>query len=168
MSDIVQLADFETGLYEINYNTYQENNLQWYIDKYEKHYLLLLLGADEYASFIADLSGGVPVTAKFEDIFNSFQEKINDELVISDGMKEMVQGFIYFHYVRDTNTRQTTVGVKRKKGENSTDISLTTAYIQKRFNDSVGTYHAIYKYMQENRVDYEDAYTQELEYSLFV
>ena len=169
MSQIVQLSDFETGLYEINFNSFQEKNLQWYIDKYEKHYLLLLLGIDEYDNFINDLVSGVPQTAKYITIFDPLEFYTNDEVLkLSSGIKEMLLGFIYFHYVRDTNNVQTTVGAKRKRGENSDNISLKTLNIQKRYNDSVETYMNIGYYMDINDSTYSGVITQPLDYSLAV
>ena len=69
---IVVNTDFK-GEYNVSKNCYDQ--LDTYIEKYEKKYLTKLLGAELYALFIADLTvtdPQVPQTQRFLDIFNDF------------------------------------------------------------------------------------------------
>ena len=66
---IVVKSDF-TGEYLIAQDQY--SNIDSYIVKYEKKYLTMLLGADLYKLFIADLtptSPQVPQNQRFIDLF---------------------------------------------------------------------------------------------------
>lgn len=166
MANILSISDFESGLNKVNYNSYQSSNLQWYIDKYERHYLLVLLGVDLYDLFIADLSGGVPTSAIYTSIFEPIQVQIDDDNLVNRGMKEMLTGFIYFHYVRDNMTLQATTGSKKVEGDNTRNITAISANIGLRFNDSVDDYHVIQEYIERNDSDYPDYNGQKLDYSL--
>lgn len=168
MADILNISDFDQGKSKIAYNTYQQSDLQEYIDRYEKQYLIELLGVVEYKALIADLVNGVPVTQKFIDIFNPIAEEIHDENVNTRGIKEMLEGFIFFHYVRDNMVTQTTGGSKRTESDNSQNISWTSALIQSRFNDSVDDYRGIQYYIENNDVDYPDFNGKHMGYSLHI
>lgn len=166
MANILTLADFETGKSKVNYNTYQESDFEAYIDRYEREYLIELLGVTEYNSFIADLTGGVPTSSQYLTIFNPLATEINDMNIVTDGIKEMLKGFVYFHWVRDNMTEQTTVGSKRTQSENSENISGTSAMIQSRFNDSVEDFLSIQYYIEQNESDYPDYNGKQIGYAL--
>lgn len=166
MANIINISDFDTGKSKINYNTYQQSDLEAYIDRYEREYLIDLLGVTTYNAFIADLSGGVPVSANFLAIFNPIADEINDMNVATRGMKEMLKGFIYFHWVRDNMVQQTTVGSKQTQSENAANISGTSALIQARFNDSVDDYLSIQYFIENNEDDYPDYNGKQIGYSL--
>lgn len=168
MADILNISDFDEGKSKIPYNTYEQPDLQAYIDRYEKQYLIELLGVVEYNAFISDLSSGVPVTPKFLIIFNPLAEEINTENITTNGIKEMLKGFIYFHYMRDNMVTPTTGGAKRTESDNSNNISNTSALIQARFNDSVDDYRGIQYYIENNDVDYPDFNGKHMGYSLHI
>lgn len=168
MADILNITDFDSGKTEIAYNTYQQADLQYYIDRYEREYLIDLLGVVEYNAFIADLVGGVPTSAKFLTIYNPLAEEINDHNITTYGMKVMLQGFVYFHYVRDNMVGQTTGGSKRTESDNSTNITATSALIQARFNDSVEDFRSIQFYIENNEDDYPDFNGKNMGYSLHI
>lgn len=154
MAEIINIADFETGIFKIPTSTYQENDLQSYIDRYEKRYLTELLGVNLYDLFVADLVAGVPVTAEYVKIFNPISEEVNGCDIFSEGMKFTICGLIYFHYVRDNITRLTTGGAKRTTSDNSENIQALSANIGMRWNESVESYRAIQRYIHENLSDY--------------
>ena len=167
MSLVVKISDFDSGINAVSYNGYQSSDFQWYIDKYEKHYLSVLLGVDLYNLFIADLDGnGVPQTPIYQAIYNEINEQINNEILVNRGMKEMLKGFIYFHYVRDNATKQTTTGNKIIEGDSSMAITALSANINLQFNDSIDDYRVIQHYINENEVDYPDFLGQNLGYNL--
>lgn len=168
MANILSITDFEEGKNKIAYNTYSQGDLQSYIDTYEKHYLIELLGVKLYDDFIADLSGNVPQSAKFLSIYNPIAEEIDDCNVTTRGMKKMLEGFLYFHYVRDNMTKQTNTGSKSVKGDNTTNVSATSALIQSRFNDSVDDAQNIQFYIEKNDSDYTKYNGVKIGYSLHI
>ena len=108
MSSIIQIADFKDTEYQLpeqKYGTYQN-----YLDKYEKYFLVHLLGADLYALFIADLVAGVPQTARFLDIYNPFEIDDGGCVRYSEGMKSAVMQYVYFYAVRDLSVKKTNTG----------------------------------------------------------
>jgi hypothetical protein len=162
MGLIVSNTDF-TGKYELSLTQYNTATIDAYITKYEKKYLLQLLGADLYALFVADLSGGVPVTAIYLDIFNAFDIDINNRIESSNGIKEMLIGFIYYEYVRDRVQNQTPIGSAKPKNENSAVLELTHVVVS-RFNDSVVSYKAIQSYICDNSASYTEYNGQPIKY----
>lgn len=168
MADILNISDFEEGKNKIPYNTYQQGDLQVYIDRYEKQYLIELLGVVEYNALVNDLVNGVPVTTKFLNIFNPIAEEINKKNVTTNGIKEMLKGFVYFHYMRDNMATPTTGGSKRTKSDNSTNISYTSSLVHSRFNDSIDDSRGIQSYIENNDNDYPDYNGTEIGYSLHI
>ena len=166
MSNIIQISDFDEGRFEISYNSFQEADLQSFIDLNEVEYLANLLGAELYDLFIADLSAGVPQTQRFIDIYEAFLLQDECDLCQSRGMKEMLKSFIYFHYVRDTYTRQTTNGVKQTTGENSVSLETVAHDFTSKYNKGVDTYRCIQKKICENLDDYPEYKGIKLDYIL--
>jgi hypothetical protein len=76
-------------------------------------------------------------------------------LIISKGMKDMLLGFIYFEYMKDSITQTTPIGVVKQSTENSTPISAHTP-IYLRYNESVKTYRAIQDYIMQTLGTYPD------------
>lgn len=143
MSNIIQISNFGSGRNSIAVNTYQEATLQDYIDKWERNYLLELLGGELYDLFIADLVGGIPQTARFVAIYDEFYETIYGEQMNSEGMIEMLKGLIYFEYVRDGFNTQMTTGIKKSKGENTDFVNMQGHDLYTRFNNAGETFEAI-------------------------
>lgn len=140
--------NFGKGKYELHKGMYEQDKINAYIDKYEKLYLIQLLGAELYNEFVNDLVAGVPQTQKFIDIFNSFEVDRNGcELIISEGMVEMIRGFIYFEYLKDQINQVWVAGNVKPKGENSENISTLNQQIYTRYNGSMNTYRAIQQYI---------------------
>jgi hypothetical protein len=161
---IVQTNDFVS---EYKVSTSRFTDLDKYITKYEKYYLLRLLGADTYALFIADLTiptPQVPQTQRFIDIFNPFNTipSLTPSLYISEGIKKMLVMFIYFHYVRDSSNYNTISGQVINNNENSTNIS-TGFNIVDAYNTAVDTYINIQEYLQQDTTtypEYQDSYSE--------
>jgi len=153
---IVSLNDFSTGKYEVHRGMYTDPGLQDYIDKYEKKYLVQLLGADLYGEFMADinLGGGIPTEQRFTDIFDPFEIDYNLEIIYSEGMKEMLIGFIYFEYVKDLTNQITSIGNVVPKGENSENPKTLYSMMYNRYNEACKTYKSVQKRICVNRSDY--------------
>jgi len=166
MGLFVTINDF-TGKFALSTGMYANTNIQSYIDRYEDIYLTELLGVKLYNLFIADLVSNVPVTAKYTKIFNAFKEELDIRLIISKGMKDMLVGFIYFEYMKDSVTQTTPIGVVKQSTENSTPISAHTP-IYLRYNESVKNYRAIQDYIMQNLSTYPlfRGYTKQYAYWL--
>lgn len=146
---ILQISDFANGKYVIPVNPMQDTDLQTYINDVEKTYLLQMFGKELYDLFIADLTGSpsVPQSARFIKIFNAFDDQTNDVLTSSDGMKEMLKGFVYYIYLRDLVNRASTTGLKKVMSENSTNVNPNWYDLNRRYNEAVQTYNVIQNYM---------------------
>lgn len=146
---ILSISDFSNGRYKIPTNPKQDTGLQMYIDQIEEYYLPLLFGVDLYTLFIADLAlpvVGEPTATRFVKIFNAFLDQ-TDDLTISDGIKEMLKGFVYYTALRDRNTTVTNDGFVRTLGENSETVTAVRHDLNKSYNEAVETYMVIQNYM---------------------
>lgn len=151
----VAVSDF-TGKFELHTGMYDQDKIQAYIDKYEKRYLVELLGKDLYDEFIADLVGGVPQDPRFLTIFEPLEEDYNWTIIYSDGMVEMLKGFIYFEYAKDLINQMTPMGNVLPQGENSTLNSTLYTMMYTRYNDACKTYKAIQEYITQHSGDYAE------------
>lgn len=154
MANIITSDDF-VGEYVIPKNCFSE--LQRYIDKYEDHYLVRLLGAELYNLFIADLTNGVPSTQRFLDIFNSFKIDDHNCLRISEGIKQMLVQFIYFHIVRDLGVKKSIGGVTVFENEVSSQSMYSGFNIVESFNEGVDNWLQIQWFICDN----DDLYPEE-------
>jgi hypothetical protein len=155
------------GKYALNLNQYNIDKIDSYIEKYEKYYLSNMLGAELYALFIADLDvNNVPQITIYENIFNSFIRDYNSTVSTSNGIKEMLLGFIFYHITSDMVVNQTSIGGTKAKNENST-VMGKNASITTRFNEAVDTYKAIQCYILDNSVDYPTFNGQPIKYEYF-
>lgn len=155
MATILTIADFENGRYKIPVNQSQETDLNEKIKFVEDNYLVYLLGVELYDLFIADLAlpvAGEPTDPRFIKIFNSFNYQADDcdLIVLSEGVKEMLKGFVYYLYTRGITSRITTVGIKQTDSENSSNKTAIVHDITSRYNDSIKTYQAIQYYICNN------------------
>ena len=151
---IINISDF-TGKYEIHSGLYDQSKLQDYIDIYERRYLIELFGASLYNEFISDLDPfNVPQSPNFVTIFNPFEMDSNillpNQIVISEGIKQMLKGFIYFEYLKDTTNQTTPNGLVIPSNENSTTATTLYSMMYTRYNEAVRTYRAIQYYIITN------------------
>jgi hypothetical protein len=153
----ITIANFGKGKYELHQGIYTAGEIQLYIDRYEKRYLIEMLGADLYNLFVADLVAGVPQSQEYVDIWAPFEKDRNVcQLIISEGMIEMVCGFVYFHYMADKTNQTTVAGNVRPLGENSAVVPGEGSMIFSRYNNSVNTYKAIQQLICDNRNAYRE------------
>lgn len=109
-----------------------QSELEFYIDKYEKVYLISLLGYDLYKAFMDDFSGGTPQTQKYLDLLNGKDYTIdyngNSQTVHWNGLKNsdkesLLAYFVYYWYMRSTTQPNTGTGVIMNANENSEVMS---------------------------------------------
>ena len=161
---IVQTTDF-TGQYKIPKTCYTE--LSTYFAKYEKQYLVRLLGAELYDLFIADLTAGpgqVPQTQRFIDLFDPFQTDEDHCVICSEGIKKMLIQFIYFEYMRESRYGQTVSGAVQVKSSVADVLPFKGWNLERSYNEGVGNYHAIQWYICDNDDVYPEENTQRIEY----
>ena len=155
---ILLTSDFSTGEFKISKDNTVEKDLQVYIDRYEKFYLLRLLGADLYDLFINDLtalpSPQVPQDPIYLAIFDAFS--IDDDLCIriSEGMKEMLIQFVYFHFMRDFSNKKKIGGVYTTDIETGTNLGYNGYNLVEAYNKGVENYNQIQWYICENDTVY--------------
>ena len=154
---IVSVSDFKIGKYELHSGIYDVPRIQAYIDKYEKRYLTELLGADLYSLFVADLvaGSGTPLEPRFSVIFNPLSIDWSGRIIYSDGIKEMLKGFIYYEYTKDEIVQMTPVGNVRPVGQNSEVAGSLYTQIYNRYNDGVRSHDSIQMYICKNPEDYD-------------
>lgn len=146
---ILKTSDF-TGFYDISQNKFTKNELEAYILMFEKQYLEEMLGCELAGLLIADLDPitNEPVTQRFIDIWNSFCDdtfRCNCLFYSSAGIKDMLKGFIYFHYVNSQQQKNTIAGNVQAQAETATQLSGNNNQFNAslRYNQGVKTFKAI-------------------------
>jgi hypothetical protein len=162
---IVVNTDFK-GEYNVSKNCYDQ--LDTYIEKYEKKYLRKLLGAELYDLFIADLTvtdPQVPQTQRFLDIFNEFAiDENNYCLIESDGIRKMLTQLIYFHYVRENQVINSATGTVSSAVELGNNASFK-GNIVTAFNEGVENSHSIQWFICDNPTIYPEENIQILRFT---
>jgi len=158
MSNIVQISDFK-GFYLIAQGCYGSEQLQFYIDKYEEYYLCKMLGNELKNSLIADLVDGVPTNPEYLEWFNPFCEEITNsctcevEDLQSVGVKNLLTGFVYYHFISDTIINNTPTGntVYQTDTSDKVDFIANQRDADKRHNDSVGSFKSVCLKLENRR-----------------
>jgi hypothetical protein len=163
MGLLVDNTDFSSGKYKIAQGSFSD--LTSYIDKYESIYLRRLLGVELYNLFENDVDSNTkqPVTQKFIDIFDPISEDDDSEIRISEGMKEMLKGFIYFEYVRSQKFKNTVSGTVVNQPENAKDAQFSNTHIYNIYNEAVLSADTIQWYINENSSVYPEYNGQEFQ-----
>ena len=162
MSNIIQIADFagtQYSLPEQKYISYQN-----YLDKYEKEFLVNLLGAELYDLFISDLVSGVPQTQRFIDIYNAFTVDDNNCIRYSEGMKVATLQYVYFYAVRDLSVKKTNTGVVFNNNEVSTGPFYSGYNIVEAYNEAIKNAKEIQWYICDNDEVYPEENVQLFKY----
>lgn len=151
-------TDF-TGFYAIsNGGANQNDKIEDYIAEYEPDFLRDLLGVELYDLFVADLDPitGLPVTARFLDIYNAIYLDDDSCIRISKGMKEMLKGFVYFNIVRDSDFHNTISGNVKNEFSNASSVTTIQMGLNERYNVAVGYYNTIQWFICENSSVYPE------------
>ena len=161
-SDFIDKYALSTGMYSTA-------KLTSYILKYEEQYLVQLFGASLYNEFIADLNGGVPnvpQSPNFLKVFNPFNvdqaglsgngvlfnstSTLGNGILMSEGILEMLKGFIYWEFSRDLMNQQTPYGNVKQMAENSIVVDSPHSLMWERYNEGQQTYSTIQEYIWLN------------------
>lgn len=156
---ILSPSDF-TGKYELHTGMYVQSKLQNYIDIYEPMYLKQMFGIDLYNQFQSDLLNNVPQSPNFLTVFNPLSEDLGysfytqygfnevNSMIVSQGIKEMLKGFIYFEYAKDLNNQMTPYGNVKPTAENSEVVNTLFSMMYTRYNEAITSYRAIQRYLR--------------------
>lgn len=158
MSDLkITPENFKIGRFCIAVNVHKENDLQSYIDTFEKIYLQDLLGCELYDLFIADLdASGMPQTPIYINIYQAFciDYRGCGNKVRSEGMVQLLKEFIYFEYVRNQKVANSNGGNVVNINEASRETVSFETDIYDAYNNGIKNYKAIQFYICENSTDY--------------
>jgi hypothetical protein len=146
-------ADEFTSQYKVTVNTFTEADFQVYINKFVQKYLTDLLGVELYNLFIADLVADVPVTQIYLDLYNefSFDDGVGSGCQHrSEGMIEMLKGFIYFHWLRDQFSQNVISGAVKNDYSNSVQARMVETNMESNFNEAIESYQQIQWYIEDN------------------
>lgn len=141
------------GFYQISGNSFDQTELQLYIDEVEPEILRDLMGCDLYDLFVADLVGNVPQTQRFINIFNAFcidNPSFHNTQEKSKGIIEMLKGFVYFSYVKESDFANVITGNIKNAFSNSEQARSVEVGFNDRYNRAIVSYKAIQWYMCEN------------------
>lgn len=153
---IVVTSDF-IGKYKVSQDQYTVIGLQKYIDKYTPKYLAKVLGAELSEAMITDIGAGTePTNPDLLAIFEPFMYDSDCKgLIESNGIKEMLIGFIYYHYMVDMKVSVNPIsGTSLPATENSTPTELIESQLYQRYNEAIYTGKAI----QQKCIDNQDTY----------
>ncbi len=151
---ILSIQDF-TGKYQVSTGMYDQARLQDYINRYEPRYLKELFGISLYNDFQSDLVNNVPQSPNFLTLFNPLSEDLGYNFyyfngiyeginqIDSEGIKEMLKGFIYFEYVKDLSNQITPIGLVKPDNENSTVANTLFSMMYTRYNEAIRSYNSI-------------------------
>lgn len=160
---MITAPDDYYGKYALSTGMFDTNKLQGYIDRYEPRYLKELFGIELYNEFESDLVGGLPQSPNFIKVFDALSEDIGSyfytynhyyrvtDIIDSEGIFEMLKGFIYFEYSKDLKNQMTPYGNVKPMSENSEVTNTLFSLIYTRYNEAIRSYDSIQKYILTNQ-----------------
>lgn len=154
---ILSTSDF-TGYYELSLSIYDTPRLQDAIDRYERYYLVRLLGLTMADDFIADLVNGVPVDTDFLLIFNPLDYEDESHLFQSQGIKDILKACVFYHYISEKAVHDSQSGVAKTETEVGRVVAFDNTHraAEIRFNGMLPSWEAIQKYCLEHESLYPD------------
>lgn len=123
-----------------------QNDLQLFIDIYERELLINALGITLYDEFEAELP--IPTTQKWIDLLNGKTYSISGKSYRWDGLigsnkQSLIAFYIYCQYLRNDSSIYTTTGVVKADAANSQMYSPTPKYID-NYNRFIKSYQGEY------------------------
>lgn len=160
--------DFE-GYYDISTDSFSSTELTTYIDSLEPTILRRLLGVELYNLFLADLdTNNVPQTPIYQAIYNAFDIDYNCTIISSTGMLDVLKGFIYYDYMRDSQFASVITGKVKNEFANSEKASFIEFGLQERYNIAVQNASNIQWFICQNETDYPTYNGQEFKLQLWL
>lgn len=153
---VLTVSDFNSKFATAR-NEYTSSNVTEYISRYEDYYLVHLLGKELYDIFIVSYDDNLsPDYTRSVALYNAFIEQYSGGIFQSQGIKDMLMGFVYFHYQRDIYTQPTTSGNVKNASQNSTSSGFVQNMMFQKYNESIDSYYAIQRYIIENSATYPE------------
>lgn len=133
-------------------------NLNYYIEKFTKHFWLKYLGYALYREYLADKTA-----QRFKNLLDGGIEfNYNGTTYIFEGINEAIADLVYYHFVRDDATSSSGSGMVVPKNENSKNVSslrkLTDVY-----NDMISRLHMMQKFLEDKAEDYPEYVCKKIE-----
>jgi len=164
MSQFILISDLK-GRWNVSLNKYGEDDLELYIQSFEKEILTDLLGCELYALFIADCVADadgrlIPVSPEYIIIYEEICDTLSlispccDSGKMSYGMTDMLKSIIRFYWLRDQKYKQTVSGTSVMDSENSVVIKSLHYGLTKQYNRGVESYQSIQCYIINNESTY--------------
>ena len=148
MGILINKSDF-IGDYALVKSNSDDINL--FIEKYEKEISMQLLGSDLLVLFQADLIAQVPQTQIYLDIYNAFVKEVGGWKVESDGMKQMCLAYVYFYYLRKLKIKASMNGAVVNDTENSQQAN--PMFLINTYNSAIRTFKHIQYYVTYNKTE---------------
>ncbi len=149
MSPILLTTDDFNVFYSIAQTAEKTALLQEYIDRYEESFIKKILGAELGQHFIDDIRGedsdSGDIEERFQVLLDPFIKQPRQEIHESKGMKSILSGLIFYHYIADTQIKHTQSGVVLSDVETAKAVSPENAARlgEQKWNDSVVSIRAI-------------------------
>ena len=139
---ITKISDYK-GYFALAKNLYTNEHLQDYIDRFEESALRDLLQC-EYDAFVADLVDGVPQSAKWLDIYNSFYEcSSNGATYQSKGIPDYLKCMVFYNYSLEGNISNTITGTVKQRGSASDVVGNQFTRNYRVYNQGVRSFNGI-------------------------
>ena len=148
MGIIINKSDF-IGEYALVKSNSDDINL--FIEKYEKEILSQLMGSDLLVLFQANLVAQIPITQIYLDIYNAFVKKVNGYTVESTGLKDMCLAYVYFYYLRKLKVKASMNGAVVNETENATQSNPT--FLIPIYNRAIRTFKNIQYFIGADQAD---------------
>lgn len=154
MSILLNVSDFVLR-YNVAKDSPSVQVVQSYIDLYEQAYIYKVLGVDlgdAVIDYIANPTPADPVLDKIIDIL-AWQDNCGT-LYESQGLKKILLGFVYWHYVTESRVQPSITGGAAVQTVETGTLAAPSAEVFSRFNDSARWAKAVQYYCLENAADY--------------
>ena len=165
MAYIVSISDF-VGEFQLQQDNNTESKFDLIRDEHSRTYVRRLLGAELGNLFLTDLDANGPtaLTARFQSIYDAFEEDFNYEIIESKGLKFFIKSVVWFYYARQNNVIVSLGGNKAATSQNSepTNNGIWMAHM---FNKGVETANAIQWYILQNASTYPEFNGQRIPYN---
>ncbi len=149
--------DFNYGKYQINDADVTRQGLKEYIKQNELRFVYELLGVELGDLLLADLDANKkPQTARFVKIFEPLAFDFAHRLVMSKGIKDILQGFVYSEFVREQNYKNNINGSGSGLYPQGDVISANVAGLAHKYNNAIESFWAVQLYIHENKADYPE------------
>lgn len=163
---IVSISDF-VGDFQIQQDNNTETKFDFIRDEHSRTYIRKLLGVELGNLFLADFDANTPttLTARFQAIYDAFQEDYNYNVIESKGIQYFIKCVVWFYFVRQNNVIVSTGGNKSATSQNSTPVN-DGFWMARTFNKGIDTANAIQWYCIQNASTYPEYNGQPIPFNI--